>query len=129
MELYYRRSESTHKGKNIPARVETVVLFLPDVWSCLPTRLEWDGLQQTYRKQLERKLKCDHQQEVNGSGCGGGEGGNGGGASSTGGGGGVGGSDETPPSDEKASKLFFFPKLYVQMNRLGIHTLWGSGGQ
>lgn len=56
MELYYRRSESTHKGRQYPARVETVVLFLPDVWSCLPTRLEWDGLQRGYRGALEEKL-------------------------------------------------------------------------
>lgn len=42
----------------VPARVETVVLFLPDVWSCIPTRLEWDGLHLNYGKQLERKLKA-----------------------------------------------------------------------
>lgn len=76
VELYYRRSDSTHKGKTVPARVETVVLFLPDVWSCVPTRLEWDGLQQTYQKQLERKLKAD--QEV----------------------------DEQPAADEKASNVY-----------------------
>lgn len=57
LELYYRRSESVHKGRVVPARVETVVLFLPDVWSCIPTRLEWDGLHHNYGKQLERKLK------------------------------------------------------------------------
>jgi len=61
VELYYHRNESTHKGKVIPARVETVVLFLPDVWSCLPTRLEWDGLHLSYRKQLEHKLKADQE--------------------------------------------------------------------
>ncbi|XP_023018304.1 cell division cycle and apoptosis regulator protein 1 [Leptinotarsa decemlineata] len=65
VELYYRRNESTHKGKSIPARVETVVLFLPDVWSCLPTRLEWDGLQQSYRKQLERILNASSENETN----------------------------------------------------------------
>lgn len=64
MELYYRRAESTHKGKLIPARVETVVLFLPDVWSCLPTRLEWDSLQVAYKKQLDRILKVDNQDVV-----------------------------------------------------------------
>ncbi|KAL3278362.1 hypothetical protein HHI36_013691 [Cryptolaemus montrouzieri] len=58
-ELYYRRTESIHKGKNIPARVETVVIYLPDVWSCVPTRLEWDNLLQSYQKQLERELKAD----------------------------------------------------------------------
>lgn len=59
LEIYYRRGESTHKGRVVPARVETVVLFLPDVWSCVPTRLEWDGLHINYKRQLERKLKAD----------------------------------------------------------------------
>ncbi|XP_075217714.1 cell division cycle and apoptosis regulator protein 1-like isoform X2 [Lycorma delicatula] len=59
LEIYYRRAETVHKGKTIPARVETVVLFLPDVWNCLPTRLEWDGLQGSYKKLLDRKLNAD----------------------------------------------------------------------
>ncbi|CAH0558664.1 unnamed protein product [Brassicogethes aeneus] len=59
VELYYRRAESTHKGNYVAARVETVVLFLPDVWSCLPTRLEWDELQLSYKQKLELKLKLD----------------------------------------------------------------------
>lgn len=62
MELYYRRGETTHKGKAVPARVETVVIFLPDVWSCLPTRLEWEELQQGYRKHLEKILKADAEE-------------------------------------------------------------------
>ncbi|KAG9428072.1 cell division cycle and apoptosis regulator protein 1 [Apis mellifera carnica] len=57
LELYYRRAETTHKsGRVVPSRVETVILFLPDVWSCVPIKLEWDGLQLSYKKQLERKL-------------------------------------------------------------------------
>lgn len=57
MELYYRRAETTHKsGRVVPSRVETVILFLPDVWRCVPTRLEWDSLHLGYKKQLERKL-------------------------------------------------------------------------
>lgn len=64
VELYYRRAESTHKGKLIPARVETVVLFLPDVWSCLPTRLEWDNLQVVYKKQLDRIVNVKDNQNV-----------------------------------------------------------------
>ncbi|XP_058799301.1 cell division cycle and apoptosis regulator protein 1-like isoform X2 [Phymastichus coffea] len=57
LELYYRRAETTHKsGRVVPSRVETVILFLPDVWRCVPTRLEWDGLHLGYKKQLERKL-------------------------------------------------------------------------
>ncbi|KAK0097267.1 hypothetical protein PV326_002719 [Microctonus aethiopoides] len=57
LELYYRRAETTHKsGRVVPSRVETVILFLPDVWSCVPTRLEWDSLHVSYKKQLERKM-------------------------------------------------------------------------
>lgn len=62
MELYYRRGETTHKGKAIPARVETVVIFLPDVWSCLPTRLEWEEVQLSYRKHLEKIIKTDAEE-------------------------------------------------------------------
>lgn len=56
LEIYYHRAETTHKGRHVPARVETVVVFLPDVWSCVPTRLEWDGLHLNYKKQLDRRL-------------------------------------------------------------------------
>lgn len=79
LELYYRRSESSHKGKAVPARVETVVLFLPDVWSCVPTRLEWEDLHHSYRKQLERRLKALDQES----------------------------SDEQPTADEKAQPHFY----------------------
>ncbi|GFT00938.1 cell division cycle and apoptosis regulator protein 1 [Nephila pilipes] len=56
-EIYYRRGESSsHKGRGM--RVETVVLFVPDVWSCLPTRVEWDGMVATggCKKPLQPKL-------------------------------------------------------------------------
>ncbi|XP_060523874.1 cell division cycle and apoptosis regulator protein 1-like [Cylas formicarius] len=74
VELYYRRNESTHKGKQVAPRVETTVVYLPDVWSCLPTRLEWEGLQQAYRKRAERISK-DHggeRRDVGGDDGGGG---------------------------------------------------------
>ncbi|XP_054708113.1 cell division cycle and apoptosis regulator protein 1-like [Uloborus diversus] len=58
-EIYYRRGESwSSKG-----RVETVVLFVPDVWSCLPTRIEWDDMS---RKKANWKLDAaDVQAQVN----------------------------------------------------------------
>lgn len=40
----------------MPARVETVVLFLPDVWSCTPTRLEWQDTVAMFQLELEKKL-------------------------------------------------------------------------
>ncbi|XP_053682207.1 cell division cycle and apoptosis regulator protein 1-like [Sabethes cyaneus] len=54
VELYYRRSETYHKGHLIPSRVETVVIFLPDVRSCLPTQQEWEELHLSYKSHLER---------------------------------------------------------------------------
>lgn len=61
-EIYYRRGESSsHKGRGM--RVETVVLFVPDVWSCLPTRVEWDGMiaSGSCKKQL---LQQKHPEEM-----------------------------------------------------------------
>lgn len=58
VELYYRRSESIHKGRTIPARVETVVIYLPDVRSCLPTRIEWDGLCTSYKQKMDEVIRA-----------------------------------------------------------------------
>ncbi|XP_076053970.1 cell division cycle and apoptosis regulator protein 1-like isoform X3 [Oratosquilla oratoria] len=56
-EIYYRRGESAHhKGRSSAARVETTVLFLPDVWNVCPTKLEWDGLHLNYKRQLDKRL-------------------------------------------------------------------------
>ncbi|XP_052772614.1 cell division cycle and apoptosis regulator protein 1-like [Mya arenaria] len=55
-EVRYLRPEEMHKGKLVPARVETSVIYLPDVWSCEPTHLEWETLQLGYKKQLQKKL-------------------------------------------------------------------------
>jgi len=61
----YLRPEETHKGKLVPARVETSVIYLPDVWSCEPTHLEWETLQLTYKKQLQKKLaQLDGKEEL-----------------------------------------------------------------
>ena len=57
MEIYYHRSESVHKGKTIPARIETVVFFLPEVWNCVPTCLEWEDIKLDYKNLLEEKLQ------------------------------------------------------------------------
>lgn len=55
VELYYRRSETYNRaGRLIPARIETVVIFLPDIRSCQPTRPEWDELHLSYKSHLER---------------------------------------------------------------------------
>ncbi|XP_070503451.1 cell division cycle and apoptosis regulator protein 1-like isoform X2 [Chironomus tepperi] len=65
VELKYRRTEQIKKegdsGSTIkPARIETVVIFLPDVHSCMPNRSEWDGVQQQYKQALEKLLTADN---------------------------------------------------------------------
>lgn len=60
MELYYKRVESVRKGRVHPARTQTVVIFLPDIRSCLPTRFEWDELTTKYKKRLDMKLQSNH---------------------------------------------------------------------
>lgn len=69
-EIRYHRPEETHKGRTVPAHVETVVLFFPDVWHCLPTRSEWETLSRGYKQQLVEKLqgerkKADGEQALN----------------------------------------------------------------
>ncbi|KAK3091306.1 hypothetical protein FSP39_018795 [Pinctada imbricata] len=66
-EVRYLRPEETHKGKVIPARVETSVLFLPDVWTCNPTHLEWGTLQAAYKKQLQKKVAALGKDEKEGT--------------------------------------------------------------
>lgn len=61
MELYYKRVESVRKGRVHPARTQTVVIFLPDVRSCLPTRFEWDELTVKYKQHLEKKLQSNNR--------------------------------------------------------------------
>ena len=55
-EIRYYRAEEVRKGRTVPARVETVVLFLPDVWSCSPTRMEWQVTVSRLQSELEMKL-------------------------------------------------------------------------
>uniref|UniRef100_A0A672L9Z6 Cell division cycle and apoptosis regulator protein 1 n=1 Tax=Sinocyclocheilus grahami TaxID=75366 RepID=A0A672L9Z6_SINGR len=62
-EIRYHRPEETHKGRTVPAHVETVVLFLPDVWHCLPTRSEWEGLSRGLKEQLAEKLVAERKEE------------------------------------------------------------------
>ncbi|XP_018897471.2 cell division cycle and apoptosis regulator protein 1 [Bemisia tabaci] len=57
VEIHYQRGDTIHKGKHIPARTETVVLFLPDVWSCIPTQLEWDKIRSDYKKFVEKSVE------------------------------------------------------------------------
>ena len=63
-EIRYHRPEEVHKGRTLPARVETVVIFLPDVWSCNPSRLEWEQMAANFKKQLADKLLEENKEET-----------------------------------------------------------------
>lgn len=52
VELYYHRRET--------GRVHTVVVYMPDVRSCLPTAEEWQGLRKQYKMALQRVLDQNH---------------------------------------------------------------------
>jgi len=62
-ELHYHRAKTTYKGRDVPARVETVVMYTPDTWSIMPSALEWDGLQVRYQRALD-KIISDNGGEV-----------------------------------------------------------------
>lgn len=51
-EFYYWR-ESSSGGKS---RLESVVLYLPDVWSAQPTRADWRDIQEGYRSTCDAAL-------------------------------------------------------------------------
>ncbi|KAM7348866.1 cell division cycle and apoptosis regulator protein 1-like isoform 2-T2 [Cochliomyia hominivorax] len=49
VELYYHRTEYKNMEKDGPPRVETVVIYLPDVHSCMPSIEEWQTLTEVYK--------------------------------------------------------------------------------
>lgn len=67
MELYYRRAETIRKGRIIPAKTQTVVIFLPDIRSVMPTRIEWDSLNAKYKRHMEMELRKDASTGSSGS--------------------------------------------------------------
>ncbi|XP_037936837.1 cell division cycle and apoptosis regulator protein 1-like [Teleopsis dalmanni] len=56
MELHYHRTDYKHKKKDGPPRVETVVIFVPDVHSCMPTTTQWQNLAETYKTSVENVI-------------------------------------------------------------------------
>lgn len=47
-----------------PARIETVVIFFPDIYSCVPNRFEWEQLQKQYQQACEKFLSDDEVVEI-----------------------------------------------------------------
>ena len=50
--LIFRRQETTTK----PQRTETTVIFLPDIWSVMPTTEEYANIRKLYDEALQTKL-------------------------------------------------------------------------
>ena len=51
LKIHYRRQASSSKH----ARTETVVIFFPDIWSCMPTKLEYDVVCEQYSQACKLK--------------------------------------------------------------------------
>ena len=51
LKIHYRRQASSSK----PARTETVVIFFPDIWSAMPTKIEYDSLCEQYMQACKLK--------------------------------------------------------------------------
>ena len=60
LEIHYRRQESSSK----PARTETTVIFLPDIWSVMPTPDEFTEAKTLYEKALAAKINPPPPKEV-----------------------------------------------------------------
>lgn len=56
VDISYLRAEEVIKGKTIPEHTEHVVMFLPDIWSVVPTMMEYLSLQASYKRCLLIKL-------------------------------------------------------------------------
>ncbi|XP_067931532.1 cell division cycle and apoptosis regulator protein 1-like [Watersipora subatra] len=56
VDISYLRPEETYKGKVIPEHTEHVVIFLPDIWSVVPTMMDYLSLQDRYKHSLLVKL-------------------------------------------------------------------------
>lgn len=52
-EIHYRRQATSSR----PARTETVVIFFPDVWSCMPPKIDYDASCEIYASKAA--LKCE----------------------------------------------------------------------
>lgn len=58
VEIQYHRDEEVRKGHTVAARVETTVIFMPDVHSCMPTADEYSDLRKHYLDTSELAIKA-----------------------------------------------------------------------
>ncbi|XP_039251490.2 cell division cycle and apoptosis regulator protein 1-like [Styela clava] len=65
LEIQYHRGAEVHKGHTIPARVETTVIFLPDVHSCMLSSIEYNSLRTSYIDKCEAVIKAKQEAAEN----------------------------------------------------------------
>ena len=53
-EIRYHRVSSSMKS-----RIESVLLFVPDVWSCVPTASQWENIIQSYMQPTSEQAEAD----------------------------------------------------------------------
>lgn len=56
LEVRYRRVEKEAKSERAEPWIETVAVFVPDVWSLMPTQAEFELAQERMKTQLQEKL-------------------------------------------------------------------------
>mgnify|MGYP001794287439 FL=1 len=61
IDISYLRGEEIHKGKTIPEHTEHVVMFLPDVWSVVPSMMDYLALQASYKRSM--LLRIDEKEK------------------------------------------------------------------
>ena len=48
-----------HRVSSMKSRIENVLLFVPDVWSCVPTASQWETIVQSYIQPPNEPVEAD----------------------------------------------------------------------
>lgn len=58
--IRYRMAEIRyHRVSSMKSRIESVLLFVPDVWSCVPTASQWETIVHSYMQPSSEPVEND----------------------------------------------------------------------
>lgn len=58
--IRYRMAEIRyHRVSSMKSRIESVLLFVPDVWSCVPTASQWETIVHSYMQPSSEPVETD----------------------------------------------------------------------
>jgi hypothetical protein len=58
--IRYRMAEIRyHRVSSMKSRIESVLLFVPDVWSCVPTASQWETIVHSYMQPSSEPAETD----------------------------------------------------------------------